>query len=53
MILQVHDELIFDVPGDELEAVRKIVTDEMTSAMKLDVPLTVECSAGDNWFEAK
>ena len=53
MILQVHDELIFDVPGDELEAVKKIVTDEMTSAMKLDVPLTVECSAGSNWFEAK
>ncbi|MBO7389287.1 MAG: DNA polymerase I [Oscillospiraceae bacterium] len=53
MILQVHDELIFDVPGDELEAVKKIVTDEMTSAMKLDVPLTVECSAGNNWFEAK
>ena len=53
MILQVHDELIFDVPGDELEAVKKIVTDEMTTAMKLDVPLTVECSAGSNWFEAK
>ena len=53
MILQVHDELIFDVPGDELEAVEKIVTDEMTTAMKLDVPLTVECSAGNNWFEAK
>ena len=53
MILQVHDELIFDVPGDELEAVKKIVTDEMTTAMKLDVPLTVECSAGNNWFEAK
>ena len=53
MILQVHDELIFDVPGDELEAVKKIVTDEMTSAMKLDVPLTVECSAGSNWFEAQ
>ena len=53
MILQVHDELIFDVPGDELEAVKKIVTDEMTTAMTLDVPLTVECYAGNNWFEAK
>ena len=53
MILQVHDELIFDVPADEVEIMTKLITDGMVNAMKLSVPLTVECSAGANWYEAK
>lgn len=53
MILQVHDELIFDVPEDELEQMKQIVTDGMTHAMKLNVPLTVECASGKSWYEAK
>ena len=53
MILQVHDELIFDVPKEELELMTKLVTDGMCNAMKLDVPLTVECAAGSDWYEAK
>ena len=53
MILQVHDELIFDVPVDEIEQMKKIIEDGMTHAMKLKVPLTAECSIGTNWYEAK
>lgn len=53
MILQVHDELIFDVPQEEVELMTQIVTEGMTHAMQLDVPLTVECSTGTNWYEAK
>ncbi len=53
MILQVHDELIFDVPKEELEQMTKLVTDGMCNAMKLDVPLTVECASGSDWYEAK
>lgn len=53
MILQVHDELIFDVPKDEIEQMQKIINDGMTHAMKLKVPLTTECSIGTNWYEAK
>ena len=53
MILQVHDELIFDVPEVEIEQMKTIIHDGMTSAMKLHVPLTAECSVGHNWYEAK
>ncbi len=53
MILQVHDELIFDVPEDETELMKKIVEEGMVNAMKLKVPLTVECSVGSDWYEAK
>ena len=53
LILQVHDELIFDVPEEELEQMKQIVTDGMTHAMKLNVPLTVECASGKSWYEAK
>ena len=51
MILQVHDELIFDVVQGELEILRKIVIDKMENAIKLSVPLKVETSTGTNWFE--
>jgi len=49
MIVQVHDELIFEVPNDELEQMRAIVLELMPSAMKLDVPLEVETKSGLTW----
>ncbi|MDR2954596.1 MAG: DNA polymerase I [Prevotella sp.] len=52
MILQVHDELNFNVLDDELEKVRKIVIDEMENAYKLVVPLKADCGKGNNWLEA-
>jgi DNA polymerase-1 len=52
MILQVHDELNFNVRRDELERVRRIVCDEMEHAVTLRVPLTVDCGVGENWLEA-
>jgi len=53
MILQVHDELIFDVVLEEVELMRQIVTKGMEEAMQLKVPLTVEVHTGKNWLEAK
>jgi DNA polymerase-1 len=52
MILQVHDELIFEVPEGELERLRDIVVHEMSDAVRLDVPVTVEWGTGKNWLEA-
>jgi DNA polymerase-1 len=52
MIMQVHDELNFNVLADELDKVRKIVVDEMEKAVTLKVPLIAECGVGENWLEA-
>jgi DNA polymerase-1 len=52
MILQVHDELNFDVWKPELEQVKAIVKHEMEHAVNIGVPLTVEMNAGDNWLDA-
>jgi DNA polymerase-1 len=52
MILQVHDELIFDVFKPELEEIKKLVIFEMENSVKLDVPLLVEVGVGENWLEA-
>lgn len=52
MILQIHDELLFDVPKNEVEQVKEIAVREMTQAMKLEVPLEVSVGAGSNWLEA-
>ncbi|MBN1340005.1 MAG: DNA polymerase I [Bacteroidales bacterium] len=52
MVLQVHDELNFDVPVTELERVKSIVKNEMEQAVQLDVPLTVEMNAATNWLDA-
>ena len=52
MILQVHDELVFDAHLDELETLRTIVNDKMVNAMPLSVPVLVEINTGDNWLEA-
>jgi DNA polymerase-1 len=52
MVLQVHDELVFDVPQAELEQVRELVRAEMEGAVTLDVPLVVDIGVGKNWREA-
>ena len=52
MVLQIHDELLFDTTADELETLKKIVTEEMESVITLSIPLTVECNHGNNWLEA-
>ncbi len=52
MILQVHDELIFDVPEKELDAVREMVVWEMENVVNLEVPLKVDWGTGNNWLEA-
>jgi DNA polymerase-1 len=52
MILQVHDELVFDVYKPELDEVKQIVVNEMQNAAQLSVPLIVECGTGTNWLEA-
>ncbi len=53
MILQVHDELIFNVKNDELEKVKEIVINSMENAYKLNVPLEVDVEIGKNWYDAK
>jgi len=53
MLLQVHDELVFEVPAEELEMMKKLVPDVMAGALKLDVPLQADVSFGANWYEAK
>lgn len=52
MILQVHDELDFNVYPDELESVKEIVRDGMENAVKLSVPLVADCGTGKNWLES-
>ena len=52
MVLQVHDELVFDAAGTEVEDLRRIVTDEMENVVSLRIPLTIECNYGKNWLEA-
>ncbi len=52
MIMQVHDELNFNVPAAEVEQVREIVVNEMQNAVHLTVPLIAECGVGENWLEA-
>ncbi|GFN22454.1 DNA polymerase I [Thermanaeromonas sp. C210] len=53
MILQVHDELIFDVPEGELELVGALVKEEMENAVPLEVPLKVDLKYGPNWYDLK
>ena len=52
MVLQIHDELVFDVPKDEVEAVKEIVRREMTTAYDFGVPLDVGLGVGANWLDA-
>ena len=53
MLLQVHDEIVLEVPQDELKAVKSLVKDTMESAIELSVPLVADESAGQTWYEAK
>ncbi len=53
MILQIHDELIFDVPKDELEQVTVLVKHFMENVVKLNVPLEVDINTGKDWFDCK
>lgn len=52
MLLQVHDELVFEAPTNEIEAASKLIKTEMENALKTQVPLLVEIGVGDNWLEA-
>ncbi len=53
MLLQVHDELIFEAPEEEIETLKRIVPEVMESAIKLDVPLKVDYEYGSTWYDAK
>ena len=52
MVLQIHDELVFDAVKEEVETLCRIVKEEMENVTTLSVPLTVECNYGNNWLEA-
>ena len=52
MVLQIHDELLFDSIPEEVEQLKKIVMEEMENVIELSIPLTVECNYGNNWLEA-
>jgi DNA polymerase-1 len=52
MVLQIHDELLFDALPSELERLQQLVVEVMEHVIELSVPLTVECSSGKNWLEA-
>jgi len=52
MVLQIHDELLFEVVPDELESLTALVVKEMEGVIKLSIPLTVECNHGTNWLES-
>ena len=52
MLLQVHDELLFEVPADEVEHAREIILEAMKTALPLSVPIEVEAGTGQNWLEA-
>jgi DNA polymerase-1 len=53
MVLSVHDELVLEVPPDELDAVQWLVREEMSAAMQLDVPLVVDVAHGPNWLDVQ
>ncbi len=52
MVLQVHDELVFESPVPEVDTLKRLVVEEMEGVIRLSVPLTVECNDGKNWLEA-
>lgn len=52
MIMQVHDELVFDVPENEVSIFKEIIQTKMTGAIKTEIPLVVEIGQGKNWLEA-
>ena len=52
MIMQVHDELVFEIPLTEKEQMEKLVVHEMENAIQLDVPIKVDIGNGENWLDA-
>jgi len=52
MLLQVHDELVFDARLDELDALKAMVIEKMEAAVALSVPMVAEVGTGNNWLEA-
>ena len=52
MIMQVHDELVFEVPESEIELMKELVRKEMEQAIELSVPIKVDIGVGKNWLEA-
>jgi DNA polymerase-1 len=53
LLMQVHDELLLEVPEKEVDEVAKLLKHEMEHAVSLDVPLVVDVGVGDNWLDAK
>jgi DNA polymerase-1 len=53
MLLQVHDELLLEVPEGEVDSVRDVVVARMEGAVKLNVPLVADSGVGKNWYECK
>jgi DNA polymerase-1 len=53
MLIQIHDELVFEAPDEELDQVARFVADRMSGALRLDVPLKVAVAVGKNWADAK
>ena len=52
MVLQIHDEILLEVPEDEIDKVKAIVERDMQDVVKLSVPLTVDCNYGRTWIDA-
>jgi DNA polymerase-1 len=52
MLLQVHDELVFDVYKDELDELKALVVEKMEAAVSLEIPMVAEVGTGSNWLEA-
>jgi DNA polymerase I len=53
MLLQIHDELIFEVPPSELDEMKQLVRDEMAGVMPLSIPLKIDLKTGRNWAECE
>jgi DNA polymerase-1 len=52
MLLQVHDELVFEIPESDVDEAKELISDVMQNAMDIGVPLDVEAGIGQNWLEA-
>ena len=52
MVLQIHDELLLEVPQEEIASVRGLLVSEMEHVIELSIPLTVECHEGRTWLES-
>ncbi len=53
LLLQIHDELVFEAPGAEIATLARLVRDAMTTALDLSVPLKVDLAAGPNWLDVQ